>query len=300
MPAVSPSNETTPSPTSHTFVDQHGVTVYYYVWKAAQPRAVLQLAHGLGEYAARHSNLAEKLAASGISVYADDHRGHGQTGLAQSGGDHSKLGALGAGGLRAAVADLHQLTGIISAENPGLPVAFLGHSWGSLMGQRLINDYAADFAAVILTGTAYRTPATMNAGNLNAKHKHLGTTGYEWLSRDSAVSKAFAEDPLTFYADVLKLFGVADGLRLFGRPSKPLPKDVPLLIMIGSEDSLGGENSVRKLAESYINRGGLTDVTVEIYTEARHEIFNETNKDEVVADVLHWLDERLNPEYTHH
>jgi alpha-beta hydrolase superfamily lysophospholipase len=300
MPAVSPSNETTPSPTSHTFVDDHGVTVHYYVWKAAKPRAVLQLAHGLGEYAGRHSNLAEQLAASGISVYADDHRGHGQTGLTQNDGDHSKLGALGVGGLRAAVADLHQLTGIIQKENPGQPIVFLGHSWGSLMGQRLINDHAADFAAVILTGTAYRTPGSMNGGNLNAKHKHLGTTGYEWLSRDTAVSQAFADDPLTFYADALKLFGVADGLRLFGRPSKPLPKDVPLLIMIGSEDSLGGENSVRKLAESYINRGGLTDVTVEIYTEARHEIFHETNKAEVVRDVLHWLDERLDPSYVHH
>ena len=282
-----------PSATAHTFVDAQGVTVHYYVWKAENPRAVLQLAHGLGEYAGRHSNLAENLAAAGISVYADDHRGHGQTGLEQAGGDHSKLGALGAGGLRAAVDDLHQLTGIIAAENPGLPIAFLGHSWGSLMGQRLINDHADDFAAVVLTGTAYRTLTSMNGGNLNAKHKHLGTTGYEWLSRDTAISQAFLDDPLTFYADALKLFGLADGLRLFGRPRKPLPADVPLLIMIGSEDSLGGENSVRKLAESYIGRGGLTDVTVEIYNEARHEVFNETNKDEVVADVLQWLESRL-------
>ena len=287
-------------PDSRQFVDQHGVTIHYYVWPAAEPRAVLQLAHGLGEYALRHSNLAEKLAASGISVYADDHRGHGQTGLTQTVGDHSKLGALGTGGLRAAVGDLHQLTGIIQSENPGVPVVFLGHSWGSLMGQQLINDYAEDFAAVILTGTAYRRPGSMNAGNLNAKHKALGTTGYEWLSRDTAVSTAFVEDPLTFYADALKLFGVADGLRLFGRPRKPMPKDIPLLIMIGSEDSLGGEHSVRKLAESYIERGELTDVTVEIYTDARHELFNEINKDEVIADLLVWLDARLDGSHAHH
>ena len=288
-----------PAATSHQFVDPHGVTVHYYVWAAAEPRAVLQLAHGLGEYALRHSNLAEKLSEAGISVYADDHRGHGQTGLTQTGGDHSKLGALGVGGLRAAVADLHQLTGIIQSENPGVPVVFLGHSWGSLMGQALINEHAADFAAVILTGTAYRLPGSMNAGNLNAKHKALGTTGYEWLSRDTAVSAAFVEDPLTFYADALKLFGVADGLRLFGRPRKPMPKDVPLLIMIGSEDSLGGEHSVRKLAESYIERGELSDVTVEIYTEARHELFNEINKDEVIADLLVWLEPRLDGTHAH-
>ena len=277
-------------PHTHTFTDAQGVTVTYYVWPAESPRAVLQLAHGLGEYALRHAPLAEALAASGITVYADDHRGHGQTGLDQN---PDKLGALGRGGLRAAVADLHQLTGIIKADLPGLPIYFLGHSWGSLMGQRLINDHAGDFAGVILTGTAYRMPGAMAAGDLNAKHKHLGTTGYEWLSRDTAVSDAFVADPLTFYADALKLFGVADGLRLFGRPRHPMPADVPLLILIGSEDSLGGVESVHKLADAYRDRGGLTDVEVIVYEEARHEIFNETNKAEVIADLQAWLDKRL-------
>ena len=277
-------------PQTRTFTDAQGVEVTYYVWPASSPRAVLQLAHGLGEYARRHAPLAEALAASGITVYADDHRGHGQTGTTQN---PLKLGALGAGGLRAAVADLHQLTGIIQNDLPGLPIFFLGHSWGSLMGQKLINDYAGDFAGVILTGTAYRMPGSMAAGDLNAKHKHLGTTGYEWLSRDTAVSDAFVADPLTFYADALKLFGVIDGLRLFGRPRHPMPADVPLYIMIGSEDSLGGEESVHKLADEYVERGGLTDVEVVVYDGARHEIFNETNKAEVVADLQAWLEKRL-------
>jgi alpha-beta hydrolase superfamily lysophospholipase len=277
-------------PQQRSFVDTLGVTVQYYVWEAQNPRAVLQLAHGLGEYALRHAPLAEVLAASGITVYADDHRGHGQTGLGQN---SSKLGALGVGGLRAAVNDLHELTLIIKRDLPGLPVFYLGHSWGSLMGQRLMNTYIADFAGVIFTGTAYRMPGSMNGGDLNSKHKHLGTTGYEWLSRDEAVSAAFVEDPLTFYADALKLFGVTDGLRLFGRPRKPMPADVPLLIMIGSEDSLGGEVSVHRLADEYVKRGGLTDVEVVIYDEARHEVFNETNRDEVVADLRDWLEKRL-------
>ena len=276
-----------------TFVDAHGVTVHYYVWKAENPRAVLQIAHGLGEYAGRYEALAQAMVTAGITVFADDHRGHGQTGLTQNGGDHSKLGKLGVGGLRAATDDLHELTGIIKAELPGVPVAFLGHSWGSLMGQRLINEHIGDFVAVILSGTAYRAPGSMNAGNLNAKHKHLGTTGYEWLSRDEAVSAAFVADPLTFYADALKLFGVVDGLRLFGVPRKPMPADVPLLIVIGSEDPLGGEKSVEKLADAYIQRGGLSDVKVVIYEEARHEVFNETNRDEVIADLIGWLDRRL-------
>src|SRR5690606_20374419 len=108
-----------------------------------------------------------------------------------------------------------------------------------------------DFAAVVLSGTAQRVPGQMNSGQLNAKHKHLGTTGYEWLSRDPAVSQAFLDDERTFYADVLKLFGVVDGLRLFGRPKSPMPADVPMLIVIGDEDPLGGEESVRRLADDY-------------------------------------------------
>jgi len=275
-----------------TFVDAEGVTIHYYVWKAKKPRAVLQLAHGLGEYASRYEALAQFLVAKGISVYANDHRGHGETGLEQWGGDLTKLGKPGPGGIRAEVADLHQFTGIIRAENPGIPLAYFGHSWGSLLGQKLFNDHAADFDAIVLSGTAQRVPGQMNAGQLNANHKHLGTTGYEWLSRDPAVSQAFLDDKLTFYADTLKLFGLVDGLRLFGR-TKVLAKDVPLLIIIGSEDPLGGETSVSKLADDYVQRGQLSDVEVVVYSGGRHEMFNETNQAEVRADLLLWLEERL-------
>ena len=275
------------------FVDAEGVTIHYYVWNAAKPRAIIQLAHGLGEHAGRYEELAQQFVQNGYTVYADDHRGHGRTGVAQHAGDHSKLGQLGAGGLRAALADLHQFTGVIQGDHPGVPIVFLGHSWGSLLGQQLINDHITDFAAVVLSGTAYRTPRHMSAGDLNKHHKHLGTTGYEWLSRDPAIVEAFVADKLTFSADALKLFGPVDGLRLYGRPKKPLDADIPLLIMIGEEDSLGGERSAQLLAESYIRRGGLTQVEVNVYEGARHEIFNETNRVEVYADLLRWLDAHL-------
>jgi alpha-beta hydrolase superfamily lysophospholipase len=274
------------------FTDEFGVVVTYYVWAVEKPRAVVQLAHGLGEYAQRYTALVDALNVAGYSVYADDHRGHGQTGLDQWAGDHSRLGRLGVGGLRAAVEDLHQLTGIIRGENAHVPIVLLGHSWGSLMAQKLINEHMADFAAVVLTGTAYRVPGSMESGSLNKHHKSLGTTGYEWLSRDQAVHAAFAVDPLTFDAAVLKLFGIADGLRLFGRPARGLP-DRPLLIMIGSEDSLGGEKSVHKLADQYRARSGLSDVEVVVYPGARHEIFNETNQADVRADLIAWLNARI-------
>lgn len=275
------------------FIDPQGVRIHYYVWAAAKPKAVLQIAHGLGEYAGRYEELAQALVAAGYSVYADDHRGHGRTGVEQHLGQMKHMGRLGPGGLRATIEDVRHLSSIARDDNPGLPLAILGHSWGSLMLQMILNQHAADYDAAILTGTAYRQAGSMNAGQLNAKHKHLGTTGYEWLSRDPAVSQAFLDDPLTFYADVLKLFGVADGLRLFGVPTKDIGKDIPLLIAIGSEDSLGGEKSVNLLAEKYRDRSKLSDVTVLVYDGARHEIFHETNTDEVTKDLISWLDARV-------
>jgi alpha-beta hydrolase superfamily lysophospholipase len=279
--------------TDRTFVDAKGVTIHYYTWAAPKPKAVVQIAHGLGEYAGRYEGLAQALVKSGYSVYADDHRGHGRTGVEQHLGEMKHMGRLGPGGLRATVEEVRQLTTIARAENAGLPLAILGHSWGSLMVQMILNQNAGDYEAAVLTGTAYRRPGSMNAGQLNAKHKHLGTTGFEWLSRDPAVSQAFLDDPLTFYADVLKLFGVVDGLRLFGVPTKNIERDIPILIAIGSEDSLGGEKSVRQLAEKYISRSRLTDVEVIVYEGARHEIFNETNSDEVTTDLISWLDARM-------
>lgn len=276
-----------------TYQDAEGITIHYYVWTAKKPRAVIQLAHGLGEHAARYEWLAGQLTASGYTVYADDHRGHGQTGLGQTGGDHAKLGKLGPGGMPATVESVHQLTTMIRAENPGLPLVLLGHSWGSFIAQILLNKYSADYDAVILSGTAYRTFAHMNSGDLNAKYKHLGSTGYEWLSRDNAIVATAAADPLMFIAKALPLFGVVDSLRLLGKPAKGIEHDVPVLIQVGSNDVVGGVKSNELLAQSYLTRGELSDVELIVYTGAQHEIFNETNKDEVVADTLAWLADRV-------
>ena len=284
---------TTVEHTDHSFIDAQGVTIHYYVWDAPKPKAIIQLTHGLGDHALRYERLAQDLVAAGYTVYADDHRGHGQTGLGQNGGDASKLGKLGPGGLRATVADVRQFSTVINDAHPDLPIVLLGHSWGSLMAQILINSHAADYAAMVLTGTAYRTLTDMNGGNLNAKHKHLGTTGNEWLSRDPAVAQQFVDDPLTFYAATIPLFGLADALRLLGKPGKNLGSDIPVLIMIGSDDSLGGEKSIAKLAADYVKRSKLTDVEAVVYPGARHEIFNETNRDEVISDLVAWLDARL-------
>ena len=275
--------------TDHSYVDAQGVTIHYYVWSAPGAKGVMQLAHGLGEHAQRYEYLAQALVAAGYSVYADDHRGHGRTGMQQYGDDVTRLGRLGPGGLRATIESLRKFTKLVRSENPGLPLVLLGHSWGSLMAQTIINTHSADYDAVVLTGTAYRTFGDMNGGNLNKGY----SIPNEWLSRDPAVAQAFSDDPQCFYADTIKLFGLPDALRLLGKPAKDFERDIPLLIMIGSEDSLGGEASVAKLASDYVTRSGLSDVEAIVYPGARHEIFNETNRDEVNADLIAWLDARL-------
>lgn len=278
-----------------TFVDSDGVTIHFFQWKAGNPVGVVQIAHGLGEYAGRYEELAQRFVAAGFSVYADDHRGHGQTGLEQWGGDVSQLGRLGPGGIRSTIRAVRELLPIIREENAGLPVALLGHSWGSLIAQSIVNEHSDDYEALILTGTAYRTLRHMNGGDLAKRHAHLGTTGYEWLSRDHAVGQRFLEDPLTFKANGMKLFGVRDSLRLLGRPARRLARDIPVLIQIGSEDTLGGVTSAELLAAAYLTRSKLSDVKLIVYTDARHEIFNEINREEVYADTIAWLKSRFGP-----
>jgi alpha-beta hydrolase superfamily lysophospholipase len=283
--------EITAARTEHTFVDAEGVTIHYSVWKSGKPKAVVQIVHGIGEYGSRYEKLAQALVAAGYAVYAVDYRGHGATGVEQWNGDLSRLGRLGPGGIRAVIRGIRQLRDIAQAEHPDAPMVILGHSMGSLLGQRMLNESADGWDAVIWSGTAYRTLRHMNSGDLSKRHRPGGGggNGHEWLSRDPAVAEAFHDDPWTFDAKVAKLFGIADGLRLLGRPAK-LSRDIPMLIMIGSDDPLGGPRSVELLAKAYRERGGLTDVTVTIYDEGRHEMFNELNQAEVRADVVAWLD----------
>ena len=169
----------------------------------------------MGEHAGRYGALIAALTEAGFIVYADDHRGHGRTGIRQHGGP-AKLGRLGKGGLRAAQAAIWQLTGIIKDEHPDLPLVLLGHSWGSFLAQMLVNDHPEAWDAVILSGSALRTPGSLNAAPLNARWAADDATGLEWLSRDPAVWTSFDEDPLTTDQPLLKLFGPVEAAKLYG------------------------------------------------------------------------------------
>lgn len=273
-----------------SFVDAHGVEIVYSTWRAGRPKGIVQLAHGVGEHSLRYEPLVQDLVRSGWTVVANDHRGHGRTGILQWEDDRTKLGRLGPGGLRAAIAAVEQMTTVARADSPGLPLVLLGHSWGSLMAQRIVNTSSESYEGVVLSGSAYRMPGSMNGGDLNKRHAALGPTRFEWLTRDRAVIDAMGVDPLAVEADVIGLFGLADTLRLLGVPRRGIPHDLPMLLQVGSDDPLGGPKSVQRLAQAYRRRGRLSDVTVQVYEGARHEVYNETNRDEVIGHLVEWLD----------
>lgn len=254
---------------------------------------MVQLAHGVGEHAGRYGDLIAALTAAGFAVYADDHRGHGRTGLKQHSEDPSRLGRLGKGGLPATVDAVWQFSELIRAEIPDLPLILLGHSWGSFLAQMLVNDHAEAYDALVLSGSALRWPGSLNSGDLNAPWKHKDATGTEWLSTDAAVGQAFLDDPLTTSTPLLKLFGPIDAARLMGKPKRNLGRDIPTLLMVGRDDTVGGPVSVHKLADAYRTRSGFTDVTTFVYPDMRHEIFNEVDRARVFADLLAWLDARF-------
>lgn len=281
------------------FIDAHGITIFYDVHPATTevPRATVQLLHGVGEHAGRYGRLIEALTAAGYTVYADDHRGHGRTGLAQHGGDHSRLGRLGPGGLRAAREGVWRFTQLIRKEDPTLPLILLGHSWGSFLAQWLMNRHPDAYDALVLSGSSLLWPGSLNAGDLNAPWAGPNATGVEWLSSDPEVGRLFLEDPLTTTTRLPELFGLLDTLRLLERPRRELAARaghaVPVLLMVGRDDTVGGPRSVHRLAAAYRDRSGFTDVTTLVYPDARHEIFNEKAQAEVRADLLAWLDPRF-------
>ncbi len=282
------------SSTTRSYADAKGIEIVYDVYPSPIPaRAVVQVSHGVGEHAGRYRALAEALTDRGYTVYADDHRGHGRTGMLQHHEDATRLGHLGPGGMPATVAALWQFTQLIRDENPGLPLVLLGHSWGSLLAQILVNRHPDAYDALVLSGSALRLPGWVSSGGYNARWKTADAMGTEWLSSDLAVGRAFLDDPLTTVTPLPQLFGIVDGLRLYGLPRRRLGRDIPTLLMVGRDDAVGGPRSVHRLADAYRRRSGFTDVTTLVYPDARHEIFNEVMQTEVRADLLAWLDARF-------
>jgi alpha-beta hydrolase superfamily lysophospholipase len=189
------------------------------------------------------------------------------------------------------VADFSNL---IKKENPGKPIVLIGHSWGSFIAQKIINKQSDVYDAVVLSGSALTMPGYIATGDFNKVWKKLpGSTGYEWLSRDVNVQRNFVDYPLTFLAAAMQVLGVKNSLKMLGKPSKTVRSDLPIPVQVGEADPIGGEYSNKALVEAYRKNSGMQDIELFVYHEARHEIYNELNKDEIIQDLIDWISLRI-------
>lgn len=281
-------------PLVRTFTDAAGVEITFFEWPVAKPKAIIQLVHGLGEHARRYDHVAAELNRHGYSVYADDHRGHGLTGVSMIDRKISKqMGELGPGGMRATINQIHELTDLIHIENPGVPLFLFGHSLGAMISQKLLNQHSADYRGVILSGSTLMIPGIVKTNGFNKRWKNTpNASGKEWLASDESVGRAFMADPLCFPEPAAKAFGLLQAAVLTGVPSRKIDADMPVLIFAGSDDPIGGERGNKMLMNAY-RRAGVHDVTLIIYDKIRHEALNDVSKEEVLADIESWLEESL-------
>jgi alpha-beta hydrolase superfamily lysophospholipase len=275
------------------------------------PKASVLIAHGMAEHAARYGRFAGELAAGGYAVFAPDHRGHGRT----AGGD-DKLGWAGGDGWNAMLRDLDALAALVRERHPQAPLVLFGHSMGSVLAQRFAQLHGDRLAGLILSGTfgaapnigagiaaatvlrllrGDRAPSPLQRTMFAGFNKGFAPqrTGFEWLSRDDAEVRKYADDPRCGFTFSNRL--LVDMLRGYAETWKPaneqrIPAALPVLFFSGARDPVGANTrGVTALAQRY-RALGLRDVQVTFYPDARHEMLNETNRDEVVRDVLGWLD----------
>lgn len=300
---------------SHTVPD--GTVLHVHRWlPQGTPRALVQISHGMVEHGGRYAHLAERLAAEGYAVYVSDHRGHGRT---APGPD--ELGHLAdENGFADAVDDLVALTDHLRAEHPGVPVVLLGHSFGSFLARAYATRYGDRLSGLIISGTAgdpgllgtlglrlarlecrVRGPrarsALMEAVVLGPYNRAFrpNRTDFDWLSRDEAQVDAFVADELCgfrasagFYRDLLT------GVIWVSEPSTAAmtPAGLPVHVVSGELDPVGGAEGAAEVA-ALLRDAGVRDVTLSIWPGARHEVFHETNRDQVEDEIVAWLDQHL-------
>ena len=290
----------------HTFTDGDGVEVFYRSWPHSDPKGVVVIAHGASEHSARYDRFARALNDAGYAAYAIDHRGHGRT------ADSTGPGRMGPGGGDRLIDDLRDLVGRASSEVPGVPVVLFGHSMGSLITQAYVPRYGDGLAGYVLSGwpgpmegaaeLGAMMKAAVDGGMGDQTLDSLGPfneafeparTKFDWLSRDPAEVDKYVNDPLC--GDDLPLtYGFVNDLFALSVPSTEpaaiatIPK-MPVLMITGEKDPASGMTANARGLEQRLRDAGL-NVDARYYPEARHELLNETNRDEVTADVVAWLD----------
>jgi alpha-beta hydrolase superfamily lysophospholipase len=290
-----PTEELLVAATRFTFASGDETAISAVRWNPdGAPRGIVQLTHGMGEHIERYEPLADILTEAGFVVAGQDHRGHGATA-----GSPENFGHLGPAGWPGLVDDIGRLVGHLRSEVPDVPLVLLAHSMGSFAAQQYALDHSGDIDALVLTGTALLDllePALdlsqpMDLAAFNAPFAPA-RTDFDWLSRDEHQVDLYIADPRCgFGLDQLaaqQMFAGARPLADADRLSAMRP-ELPLYVAVGEQDPVNGQLALlNPLVERYSNH--LEDVMVHIYPGARHEVLNETNREEVIADLLVWLD----------
>lgn len=270
-----------------------GLELVTYEWAPeGTPRGVVQIAHGLAEHSRRYARLAQALNEAGYAVAAIDHRGHG-------GSITDVPGDFGAAGWEGLIQDMVDFGASLKERNPGLPLFLIAHSMGSFAAQSALLDHSDTYDAVVLSGSSALDvmaqamaespePAGLEAFNAGFESR----TGFEWLSRDESEVDEYVADPLCgFDTPPETLPALFSHVGRLADPDalKGIRSDLPLLIISGDQDPVGGAGQLVELLGQRYREAGLQDVTVTLYPGARHEVFNETNRDQVVREVVDWV-----------
>jgi alpha-beta hydrolase superfamily lysophospholipase len=265
-----------------------GLAITAYRWGIANPRALVVISHGAAEHALRYERFARALNAAGYTVWAPDHRAHG----ASPGPDG--LGDFGAGGWDALIADIHQLVALAKDAHPGLPVVLFGHSMGAAAAQQYAPEGSRDIAALVLSGSTARDvpkPGEQPPAFAPNAPFEPARTQYDWLSRDEAEVDKYVADPLCGFEMVRLRGNRADPFRLADPEIlKQIRDDLPVLFVAGDADPINRNLEGLHLLEKRYREAGVQSIDKLYYEGGRHEMLNETNRDEVTADIIGWLD----------
>lgn len=282
-----------------------------------KPRAVVQIAHGIAEHIERYRPFMEFLANNGFVVAGNDHLGHGKSIRvpAEQGFFAEK------DGWWRVVDDMDKLHDIMSKEYPELPYVLFGHSMGSFLTRTYLIKHPDKYDAVILSGTGHQSPALVLGGNaaasvmakLNgamgdgAKLDSLafGTylskienprTKFDWLSRDAEQVDKYIADPLCGFVGKIGLYrDMMQGIKFITNEKNlaQMNKEKPVYFMSGDGDPVGDYGKGVERAYKAFCDAGLHDVFMRLYPDGRHEMLNETNKEQVYQDILNWLNEKI-------
>lgn len=290
--------------------------LYVNRWFADQPpKAVLMVAHGMAEHSGRYARLGAALVAAGYELYAHDQRGHGETAR------HGSLGHYAdRDGWNLVVNDLARLNHHIRQQHPHVPIFLLGHSMGSYITQAYLMHHSCSLQGAILSGSNYQPAWLYRAaravacferwrqgplgrsalleflsfGSFNKAFKP-NRTAFDWLSRDPAEVDNYVNDPLCGFRCSNQLWLDLLGGLLQITPLRNLAQidsGLPLLVIGGARDPVSQGKRLRDLAGA-LREAGNPQVQLKIYPDARHELLNESNRDEVTADLIDWLEQAL-------